>query len=71
MGTPRGTPTPSGPSQPVGPAPGLANTPVDAAANQGSPLLAAPPGLTPPAAGPAAMEGVESEADGEDAFVVD
>eukprot|EP00969_Alexandrium_andersonii_P095164 4203562-Alexandrium_andersonii.AAC.1 len=72
MGAPTGTPTPWGPSQPNGLAPGPTDTPVESAANQGSTLLATPPGLMPPAAGPAAVEGgVEAEADDEEVVVVD
>eukprot|EP00969_Alexandrium_andersonii_P013233 577148-Alexandrium_andersonii.AAC.1 len=60
-----GAPAPSGPSQPIGPAPGLMDTPVDAAADQAGPSLATPPGLTPLAAESAAMEEVVAEADDE------
>eukprot|EP00969_Alexandrium_andersonii_P175581 7764476-Alexandrium_andersonii.AAC.1 len=69
MGTPMGTPTPTGPSQPTGLASNSSGAPLAPTGDQGTALLAVPPGLAPPSAGSTDMEGVE-DGSGDDEVVV-
>eukprot|EP00969_Alexandrium_andersonii_P273397 12084091-Alexandrium_andersonii.AAC.1 len=68
MGAPMGTPTPSDPSQPTGPASSSSAAPAAPPAGLATAPIAAPPGLAPVGAVSADMEGVEDG--GEDDVVV-
>eukprot|EP00969_Alexandrium_andersonii_P081173 3579036-Alexandrium_andersonii.AAC.1 len=69
MGTPMGTPTPTGPSQPTDLASSSSGAPLAPTGDQGTALLAVPLGLAPPGAGSINVEGVE-DGGGDDAVVV-